>query len=95
VWIVDGLNKIFKAPEGLSEYLNALCDLCELCASGVNLFKKMPTTETQKTLRRHRERKDIHFPASLQRSGTSLPRIMVQNPFAPLELIRFSDIRCL
>jgi hypothetical protein len=39
--------------------------LCVLCVSVVNLIRKILTTETQKTLRTHRERQAMYFPGSL------------------------------
>jgi hypothetical protein len=65
----DSLNisRLSPAPESVGITVNSLCDLCELCVSVVDLPRKTATTETQRTLRMHREKQVIYFPDTLLR----------------------------
>jgi len=61
-----------KEPVGIK--LKPLCDLCVLCASVVNFLRKILTTETQSTLRMHRERQILNFPTDSFRESFTRKR---------------------
>ena len=49
-------NPVATPSESVGIIPNSLCGLWELCVSVVDLSRKTTTTETRKSLRRHRER---------------------------------------